>query len=106
MPFYAELFGLRARSDQAARRAARRVAGGPADLSLPSLEQLRARPGAQRKFKVEDRKSELRDPRVARSRLARGNGAARARPGVRPRWLMVMNVTGFALMTTKPQQRI
>jgi hypothetical protein len=81
---YAELFGLRAGSGSATRRAARRLAGGAADLSLPSLERLRTRPGAKRKSTVESRSFELRDWGFAQGRLARGNGAARTRPGVRP----------------------
>ena len=78
MPFYAELFGLRAGSDSAARRAARRLADDTADLSLPSLERLRTRPGAHRKFKIERRRAEFRDSGVAQGLLARGNGAALA----------------------------
>src|SRR5437773_9633434 len=87
VPFYAELFGLRAGSDTATRRAARRLAGGAADLSLPSLERLRTRPCAKRKSKVESRSFELRESGFAQRRLARGNGTARTRPGVRPRRL-------------------
>ncbi len=59
LPFHAELLAIRDGRHPGAGRAGRQRAGGQADLPLPSVGRLRARPGAKKEFGSGIRNSEF-----------------------------------------------